>query len=57
MTCSDKRDHSGFFVNIVFLVRIVSAMNVEYNGEDSMKKILLMARVISVFVYPGSLLL
>ena len=38
VTCSDKRDHSGFFVNILFLIWIVSAMYVEYNGESSMKK-------------------
>ena len=35
MTCYRKRDHLQFyFVNIVFLVWIVSATSVEYNGAS-----------------------
>ena len=34
MTRSRKRDCSQFFVNIAFLVWIVSATSVEYNGAS-----------------------
>ena len=34
VTRSRKRDRSQFFVNIAFLVWIVSATSVEYNGAS-----------------------
>ena len=38
VTRSEKRDHSGFFVNIVFWVLIDSAKSHEFKGESPMKK-------------------
>ena len=38
VTCSMKRDHLGFFINIEFLTWVDSLFYVEYNGESFKSK-------------------
>ena len=38
MTCSEKRDHSGYFIKIEFLAWIDSFVCAESNGASFMKK-------------------
>ena len=38
VTCSEKRDHSGYFIKIEFLAWIDSFMCAESNGTSFMKK-------------------
>ena len=38
MTRYEKRDRSGYFIDSLFLVWIVSAISVESNGASSVKK-------------------
>ena len=38
VTCSEKRDHSGYFIKIEFLAWIDSSMCAESNGASFMKK-------------------
>ena len=38
VTCSEKRDHSRFFMKIEFISKIDSSVFSEYNGEGFMQK-------------------
>ena len=39
MTCSEKRDHSGYFIKIEFLAWNDSSVCAESNGASLMKKL------------------
>ena len=55
-TCSDKKDHLGFFINIECLVWMDSPFCVEYNGESFKRKYLPQVdRVMMSYTYLGSL--
>ena len=57
MTRYEKRDHLGYFIDSLFLVRIVSAISGESNGVSFVKKRSIISRVIRVFLHPGCLFL
>ena len=52
VTCSEKRDHSGYFIKIEFLAWIDSFMCTESNGA-SLMKILITSGVITIFIHAG----
>ena len=53
MTCSEKRDHSGYFLKIEFLAWIDSSVCTESNGENFIKKILTTSGVMTSFIHTG----
>ena len=48
VTCSEKRDHSGYFIKIEFLAWIDSFMCAESNGASFMKKISITSGVMTI---------
>ena len=54
MTCSEKRDHLGYFIKIEFLAWIDSSVCTESNGVSFIKNLILITSgVMTGFIHAG----
>ena len=54
VTCYEKRDRLGFFVNSVFLVWIISSISIEFNGASLEKNFYSETELEEFFFVTGS---